>query len=76
MSAKPVTTTGIRKRLPKIKAWLSSAGAEVLEPTNEWELMRFRANGHTCVVYVNKMDRLTMDALTTQALTAYFNGLS
>lgn len=75
MSAQPVTTTGIRKRMPKIKAWLSAAGAEVLEPTNEWELLRFRADGQTCVVYVNRLDRLTMDGLTTRVMTAYFNGL-
>jgi 5-methylcytosine-specific restriction endonuclease McrA len=74
VSAQPVTTTGIRKRLPAIKAWLSAAGAEVLESTNEWELLRFRADGQTCVVYTNKRDRLTMDTLTTRALTAYFNG--
>ncbi len=75
MSAQPVTTSGVRKRLPKIREWLSKAGAEVLESTNEWELLRFRADGHTCVVYTNKRDRLTMDTLTTKAMTAYFNGL-
>lgn len=76
MSAQPITTTKIRKRMPELRKWLVLAGAEVLEPTNEWELLRFRANGQACIAYTNKRDRLTMDTLTTKVLTAFFNGMS
>lgn len=38
----------------RFRAWLSERGAEVLEPTNPFEVIRFRANGQTSVIYRNK----------------------
>lgn len=36
------------------KAWLSKQGAEVLAPTNQYEVVRFRARGAVHVVYYGK----------------------
>ena len=41
-------------KLKKFKKWLVSCGAETLIPTNEWELLRFKANKKTYVVYRTK----------------------
>ncbi len=46
-----------RKKLGTITAfrtWLSQVGADVLAPTNEWEMIRWQANGVTSVIYQNK----------------------
>lgn len=31
--------------------FLAAAGAEIIEPTSEWEMVRFRAKGQTAVIY-------------------------
>jgi hypothetical protein len=41
-------------RLTRFKAWLLSNGADILEPTNEWELLRFRGNSGTSIIYTKK----------------------
>ena len=47
------------EEVERFRSWLSERGAEVLEPTNRWEVIRFRANGQTSVVYQNKHGRVT-----------------
>lgn len=37
--------------LSRFRKWLERAGAEVLEPTNEYEVLRFRARGRVSIVY-------------------------
>lgn len=58
----------IAKKLDKFKTWLSGAGAEVLKPTNEWELVRFKSGGATSIIYKNKSGRV---AFTGEAETAW-----
>lgn len=41
-------------KLEAFKLWLAQQGAEVLAPTNQYELVRFRAKGSTHVVYWSK----------------------
>lgn len=41
------------KRIEGFKAFLTARGCDVLAPTNEWELLRFKAAGRTNVVYTN-----------------------
>lgn len=48
----------LRKRLPAFKKWLTTHGAEILSPTNEWELLRVKANGVVFILYRNKNERL------------------
>lgn len=64
----------IVKRMDALREWLAAAGAEVLEPTNEWEVLRFRAAGVTSVVYKNRHGVLTTDKAATKALGAFFGG--
>ena len=46
---KPMTAS----QLSRFKDWLSERGAEVLRPTNQYEVVRYRAGDATHVVYRN-----------------------
>lgn len=61
----------LRKRLPAFKEFLAARGAEVLEPTNEWEVVRFRAGSATAIVYTNAKGELTADGVARAALNAF-----
>lgn len=75
-TAQPMTLPRIRKRLSAIKTWLSAAGAEVLATTNTWELLRFRANGDTSIVYHNRRGAVKMTGDAELALQAFFTAAS
>lgn len=62
------------KRLGQFQDWLRAAGAEVLEPTNEWEVVRFRAAGVTSVIYRNGKGHLTMGKEAEKALDSFEHG--
>jgi hypothetical protein len=59
---------GFLARKEAFEAWLTAVGAEVLSPTNEWELCRFRCGSGTSVVYTNKRHELKF---TGQSGTAF-----
>jgi hypothetical protein len=67
---KPAQVDAFRK-------FLTARGCEVLEPTNPWEVIRFKANGRTNVVYRNKRGLLTPngDDVTPAALSFTSSGL-
>lgn len=50
-----LTATDVLKQLEQFKGWLSSHGAEVLEPTNEYEVVRFKTGKGTSVIYRKKV---------------------
>lgn len=58
---------GVRERA--FKAFLEARGAELLTPTNQWELLRFRTEEGTSIIYTDKRGHLTW---TNQAAEAYF----
>lgn len=63
------------RRLESIKDFLTAAGAEVLVPTNEYELIRFKADGVTSVVYRRERgDTVSMTGDALKALQAFFGG--
>lgn len=64
----------LRKKLPTLKAWLSAAGAEILAPTNEWEMARFKAGGVTGIVYCNSVGRVKLQGPAQQAVMAFLSG--
>jgi hypothetical protein len=68
------SATQIRKKIPEFRAWLSSCGAQVLEPTSEWELVRFKAGNETCVIYRNKSERATFSGVSEAAWKAFSSG--
>lgn len=59
----------LRTKLVEFRAWLSGCGAQVMEPTNEWELVRFKTGKVTCVIYTNKSGGLRFSG--PDAETAY-----
>lgn len=49
------TALRITKKVADFRDWLSGCGAQVLEPTNEWELVRFKTGDETSIIYRNKV---------------------
>lgn len=63
-----------REAQENFRAWLSERGAEVLLPTNPWELIRFRANGQTSIVYQRKGGKVTYTGESWEAAEAWRSG--
>lgn len=55
----PPTLTAATKRLPKFRAYLVAAGAEMLEPTNPFEVLRVRSTRGVAVLYRKENGDLT-----------------
>jgi hypothetical protein len=68
------TATGILKKATAFRDWLSGAGAQVLEPTNEWELIRFKAGATTSIIYRNKVGGVTYSGAAKEAWDAFKSG--
>lgn len=58
------------KETKEFKLWLQRLGAEVLAPTNPYELVRFRARGGTHVVYRGRRG-ITADGFAQEAMAAF-----
>ena len=56
------------EEIDKFKRFLTERGAEVLSPTNGYEVIRFRSGDTTSIIYRRSTGRLTM---TGEANTAY-----
>lgn len=61
------------KNAEKFKTWLTKRGAVVLDPTNPWEVVRFRTVNGVSVVYTNKHGHLTFTGESEAAYRAYSN---
>lgn len=57
-----------------IEDWIRHCGGEVLKPTNEWEIVRFRANGQVHVAYKNKHGRVSNDKYISEAVKHFMAG--
>lgn len=68
------TATRIIKQATEFRSWLSGCGAQVLEPTNEWELIRFKAGGVTSVIYRNSVGGVKYTGSADEAYQAFKNG--
>lgn len=55
-------------------AWLARCGAQVLAPTNPWEVTRFKAQGGTHIIYTNKRKEINAAGFAKKALEAFRNG--
>lgn len=69
-SVPPMNDLLRQKRLDKFTAWLQLNGAEILAPSNEWELVRYRAHGGVHVAYRNK-PRTTVTCSDNTVLEAW-----
>ena len=64
------------KNAEKFKTWLSKKGAVILDPTNPWEVVRFKTVNGVSVVYTNKNGHLTFTGESDAAYKAYTNNRS
>lgn len=58
----------------RFEAWLDQKGADVLAPSNEWEVVRFKDGNGTHIVYRNKNDRLRFTGDSHAAWQSFCNG--
>lgn len=68
------TATRISAKLPSFRDWLAASGAQVLEPTNEWEIVRFKAGQETSIIYRNKSGAVRYCGAAEDAWKAFSNG--
>ncbi len=69
-----VTASDIKKASAKFSAFLTERGAEVLKPTNEWELVRFNCAAGVSIVYGNARGGTTFTGASLAAWNAYRSG--
>jgi len=71
-----VNLSEFEKKQPQFVDWLKAAGAEILESTNEWELLRFKAGDVTSIVYTNKRRSITCTGDACIAWESFCEGKS
>jgi hypothetical protein len=71
MPTPSLTRAQFEVRREKFERWLHERGAELLTPTNEWELLRFKTEKGTGIVYTNKRGVLTWMGPAAEAFFAY-----
>ena len=62
------------KKSKTFTGWLAANGAEVLQPTNEWEIVRYRDGAGTAIAYKNARGFLTMTGSMSEAFAAFTGG--
>lgn len=60
-----------KSEVKNFETWLSSLGAEVLAPTNPFELVRFRAHSAVHIVYTKANGNITAQGFAKEAITAF-----
>lgn len=65
------TLAQLTKRRAKFEEFLTARGAQILQPTNEWEVLRFKTKKGLSIVYRNKRDGLTFTGEADRAWTAF-----
>jgi len=76
MNKHAINLTNIHRQLDSLQKWLSANGAEVLTPTNEYEVLRFKAGGITSIVYRKGTGGITLTGQSLEAITAFFTAKS
>lgn len=64
----------MKKKLPAFIEWLRAHGASVMEPTNEWELFRFKGDNGVAVAYSSKRGSVTFTGDAELAWDAFTSG--
>lgn len=62
-----------KDRLGRFSHWLGERGAQVQTVTSEWELLRFKANTKTSIVYRNAAGVLTFTGEAENAWKSYLS---
>lgn len=68
------TATQLARKLPAFKDFLAARGAQVLVPTNDYEVVRFKAGSAVGIVYRKATGQLTYDGVARAALNAFMSG--
>ncbi len=63
-----------KQKRQAFKDWLQAAGAELLEPTSEWEIVRFKSGADLGIVYRNKHETITPVGAAVRAYNAFIRG--
>ncbi|WP_186130131.1 HNH endonuclease [Burkholderia gladioli] len=61
----------LTSRRTKFEAFLVERGAQILQPTNEWEVLRFKTSHGTSIVYCNAHGGITPTGEATAAWKAF-----
>ena len=72
MQNKPIKAS----KLPKFKNWLIRNAVEILEPTNPYEIIRFKCSLGTGVIYQGKKGLSVNDKFVEEAYNCYANTLA
>lgn len=59
--------------LKSLEIFLVNQGARILEPTNEWEVLRFRSIDGVGVLYTDKRGNISWVGAAKEAMNAYHN---
>jgi hypothetical protein len=68
------TLAQLTKRRAAFEEFLIARGAQILQPTNEWEVLRFKTKKGLSIVYRNKRDGLTPTGEADRAWFAFERG--
>ena len=68
------TLAQLTKRRANFEAFLIQRGAQILQPTNEWEVLRFRSIAGVSIIYRNAQDGLTFTGDSAEAWDAFAKG--
>ena len=66
----------LKKKVPEFQDWLVYCGAKILEPTNPWEVVRFRALGKVQIIYKNAKNEWNFTACDMEPVNAFLAGRS
>lgn len=59
------------RKADKFKAWLQAHGAQLLQTTSEWEVVRFKSGDTTSIIYQKKSGDLTFTGESLAAWNAF-----
>lgn len=65
------TLAMFNSRREKFEAFLTARGAQILQPTNQWEVLRFKTSRGTSVVYCNAKGGITPTGECVKAWEAF-----
>lgn len=67
----PNNAAKVRRHQERFERFVADRGGEVLAPTSEWELVRFRANNLTAIIYTKANGSVTFHGGAKTAWDAY-----
>lgn len=65
------TLANLTKKRARFEAFLTERGAQIMQPTNEWEVLRFKTSHGTSIIYCNLKGGLTMTGESVAAWNAF-----